>query len=296
MQLFLLSLSALFFLSFIGCGNSDSDNSTTNETNNPTQTDDNVQTEEANETETTQLEEENQDIKEDEENQVESPNNSTNNENFQEQEVVEIQSDISVVGETIYFGSGDNSLVAEINNGDFGTVKYTLDSVSDLDMFLEFNSKIQKEITLFFMLDEVGTNRNFIFIVPNINIDYNGSLSGVNRISVFGTRSDGDTITAFKSLDGTEGVIETVDGMTRISMSKVLQLFPTETSSILSLVKADNQLNINFGISGIESFENSKYLYDSILQNYKGDILILLQNYLEEKKSFGFIGNILVQE
>jgi hypothetical protein len=204
--------------------------------------------------------------------------------------------DLKIVGDTIIFGSSDENQVLEIENGYFPNIEYTLPiSLSALNISMEFQLDNSQTVTLFFKLDEVGTARNFVFLVPEMSLDIDGKLSGGSKVLLFGTRSDNSTVILSKPLNDIE-IVSNENSETEISMSKVIGLFPEEVGSISTFIKANTTLNVEFGVSGISSFQNSLSLYDEILDGYAGDTLSLLKTYLLESKTFGFSGKILISE
>ncbi|EJF06988.1 hypothetical protein ThvES_00009020 [Thiovulum sp. ES] len=204
--------------------------------------------------------------------------------------------DLKLVGDTIIFGSSDENRVLEIENGYFPDIEYSLPiSLSALNISMEFQLDNPQTVTLFFKLDEVGTNRNFVFLVPEMSLDIDGKLSGGSKVLLFGTRSDNSTVILSKPLNDIE-IVSNENGETEISMSKVMGLFPEEIGSISSFIKANTTLNVEFGVSGISSFQNSLSLYEEILDGYAGDTLILLKVNLTENQTFGFSGKILILE
>jgi hypothetical protein len=200
--------------------------------------------------------------------------------------------DLEVVGNFITFGNAEDERVLEIENGYFSDIEYKLPiSLSALNISMEFKVKNSKTVNLFFKLDEVGTARNFVFIVKEMSLSLNGELSGGNLVLLFGTRSDGTSVILSKPLNNTE-IISNVNGETVISMSKVMALFPDEIGTISTFIKANSTLKVDLGVSGVESFSNSLSLYETLLDGYLGGSLTLLQDSLIENQTFGFSGNL----
>jgi hypothetical protein len=236
------------------------------------------------------IETENSEVLENEEN-IETENSEVL-ENEENTETEPDNYDLEVVGNFITFGNAEDERVLEIENGYFSDIEYKLPiSLSALNISMEFKVKNSKTVNLFFKLDEVGTARNFVFIVKEMSLSLNGELSGGNLVLLFGTRSDGTSVILSKPLNNTE-IISNVNGETVISMSKVMALFPDEIGTISTFIKANSTLKVDLGVSGVESFSNSLSLYETLLDGYLGGSLTLLQDSLIENQTFGFSGNL----